>query len=138
MARIGSSVFPFICPKDPLCTKFGFHRDGSPTPSMAASLLYKLHSHGLQAGVTADTKLWQEVYRSKYGLVRIYKVLGISQKSRQWAANPANRKCDRPGSWYCPGQYPPLLIKAMGAELPKSHRNINYDDPNQYVEEAEH
>jgi dolichyl-diphosphooligosaccharide--protein glycosyltransferase len=138
MARIGSSVFPFICPKDPLCTKFGFYSQNQPTPSMAASLLYKLHSNGLSPGVTADPTLWQEVYRSKYGLVRIYKVLNVSDKSKKFSADPANRKCDAPGSWYCPGQYPPLLIKAMGAELPKSHRNLNYDDPNHYVEEIDH
>jgi dolichyl-diphosphooligosaccharide--protein glycosyltransferase len=36
MARIGSSVYPDICPKDPLCRNFGFHSDRSPTPSMAA------------------------------------------------------------------------------------------------------
>lgn len=135
MARIGSSVFPYICPNDPMCTHFGFYGDRKPTPSMAASLLYKLHSHGIEAGVTADTTLWQEVHRSKYGLVRTYKVLNVHKKSRQWHADPANRKCDAPGSWYCPGQYSPYLIKAMGGQLPKSHRNIDYNDPKKYVEE---
>lgn len=135
MARIGSSVFPFICPNDPMCSHFGFYGERKPTPSMAASLLYRLHSHMIEPGVTADTDLWKEVYRSKYGLVRVYQILKVNQKSKAWAADKANRKCDAPGSWYCPGAYPPGLIKAMGGQLPKSHRNIDYNDPNKYVEE---
>ena len=52
---------------------------------------------------TVDTHgviLWQ---------VRIYKVKRVSLKSKLWAADPANRVCDAPGSWYCVGQYPPAL-----------------------------
>ena len=45
---------------------------------------------------------WQ-VYTSKYRKVRIYKVKGVSQISKRYLADPANRACDRPGSWYCPG-----------------------------------
>ena len=41
--------------------------------------------------------------------VRIYKVKRVSLKSKLWAADPANRVCDAPGSWYCVGQYPPAL-----------------------------
>merc|ERR1712137_610104 len=42
LARIGNSVFPEHCgDDDPLCKKFGFNRDGTPTPMMAESLLYK-------------------------------------------------------------------------------------------------
>ena len=43
------------------------------------------------------------------GKVRIYKVRKVSKKSKEWIANPANRVCDAPGSWYCVGQYPPAL-----------------------------
>ena len=43
MARIGSSVYPDICPKDPLCHNFGFYSDKKPTESMANSMLYKMH-----------------------------------------------------------------------------------------------
>jgi dolichyl-diphosphooligosaccharide--protein glycosyltransferase len=49
------------------------------------------------------------VYTSKYGKVRIFKVLSVSKESRAWAADPANRECDAPGSWYCSGKYPPAL-----------------------------
>merc|ERR1711972_1025774 len=43
------------------------------------------------------------------GLLRVYKVLNVSQESKAWLADPANRVCDAPGSWYCVGQYPPAL-----------------------------
>jgi dolichyl-diphosphooligosaccharide---protein glycosyltransferase len=43
---------------------------------MKESLLYKLHSHGLVPGVEADPNRFREVFSSKYGKVRIYKVCG--------------------------------------------------------------
>jgi len=113
MARIGNSVFDDICPNDPTCKRFGFHRDGSPTPMMAASLLYKLHSHNQRPGVQVDRNRFREVYTSKYNKVRIYRVLKVSKKSKEWIADPANRLCDAPGSWYCNGQYPPALSKVL-------------------------
>jgi len=122
MARIGSSVYPDICPNDPLCRNFGFHSDRSPTPSMAASMLYKMHRHGLEANVRVNPAYFEDVFSSKYGLLRIFKILNVSQESRTWLANPANRLCDRPGSWYCPGQYPPGFKPP-----PKTHRNLDYD-----------
>ena len=137
MARISSSVFDDVCgPADPLCQNFGFYSEGRPTKSMEASMLYKMHSGDLKPGVTIDKKLFQEAYKSKYGLVRIWKVMNISQETKAWLADPANRQCDRPGSWYCPGQYPPPSITG-GIDLspPSSHRHLNYDDPNAYVED---
>ena len=44
------------------------------------------------------------MYASKYRKVRIYKVVNVSDKSKKWSADPANRLCDAPGSWYCPGR----------------------------------
>lgn len=41
---------------------------------MANSLLYKLHSHNIVPGVEVDKNRFREVYKSKYGKVRIYKV----------------------------------------------------------------
>jgi dolichyl-diphosphooligosaccharide---protein glycosyltransferase len=120
MARIGSSVYPDICPRDPLCRNFGFYSDKKPTESMANSMLYKMHRNGLEPGVKVNKKYFEDVYQSKYGLVRIYKILNISETSKQWLADPANRLCDRPGSWYCPGQYPPEFPKP-----PKTHRNLD-------------
>mmetsp|Transcript_27009 Transcript_27009/g.62376 ORF Transcript_27009/g.62376 Transcript_27009/m.62376 type:complete len:866 (-) Transcript_27009:74-2671(-) len=110
LARIGNSVFPDHCgDSDPLCHKFSFHRDGSPTPMMARSFLYKAVMAGVDPGVTIDPNLFREVHSTKYGLMRIYKVMNVSQESKEWIADPKNRVCDAPGSWYCVGQYPPAL-----------------------------
>ena len=113
MARIGNSVFNDICPGDPTCAQFGFYQGGVPTPMMEESLLYKLHSHLQKPGVLVDANRFKEVYRSQYGKVRIYQVLKVSKDSKAWIADPANRVCDAPGSWYCVGQYPPALDKLI-------------------------
>jgi dolichyl-diphosphooligosaccharide--protein glycosyltransferase len=125
MARISSSVFDICGRHDPLCKSFGFTSDGKggrqPTPLMEKSLLYKLHSSKLTPGVTVNSNLFEEVHRSKHGLVRIYKILGVNEESKRWCADPSNRVCDHPGSWFCRGQYPPALPKPPG-----THRDIDY------------
>lgn len=73
---------------------------------MEKSFLFKLHSHKLKPGVIADPEKFQEVHRTKYGKVRIYKILGVSRKSKKWVEE--NRECDA-GGWFCPGKYPPGL-----------------------------
>jgi dolichyl-diphosphooligosaccharide---protein glycosyltransferase len=114
MARIGNSVFNDICPGDPLCQEFGFYnRQMDPTPMMEESLLYKLHRNRERAGVMVDPTLFKERFMSKYGKVRIYEVVGVSEISKNWTASPENRVCDAPGSWYCEGQYPPALNKLL-------------------------
>jgi len=114
LARIGNSVFPDHCgDDDPKCSKFGFYSDHStPTPMMKKSLLYNLVSNG-QHGAKVHPQLFQEVHTTKYGLMRVYKVMNISEESKEWVADPANRICDAPGSWYCIGQYPPALAKLI-------------------------
>eukprot|EP00927_Polykrikos_kofoidii_P035988 TRINITY_DN3044_c0_g1_i1.p1 TRINITY_DN3044_c0_g1~~TRINITY_DN3044_c0_g1_i1.p1 ORF type:complete len:888 (+),score=109.62 TRINITY_DN3044_c0_g1_i1:104-2767(+) len=110
LARIGNSVYPDHCgDDDPRCDKFGFQADGMPTRMMARSLLYKLVSNGVEAGVSVNQKLFREVHNTKHGLLRVYKVMNVSKESKDWIADPANRVCDAPGSWYCVGQYPPAL-----------------------------
>lgn len=64
-----------------------------------------------------DDNLFKEVYVSSRQGVRIMKIIGVSERSKHWAADPANRECDAPGSWYCPGQYPP----ALRALMPTAH-----------------
>merc|ERR1712139_102458 len=64
--------------------------------------------HG-EGNVRLNPKLFKEVHTTKHGLMRVFQVLNISQESKAWIADPANRKCDAPGSWYCPGDYPPAL-----------------------------
>jgi dolichyl-diphosphooligosaccharide--protein glycosyltransferase len=49
----------------------------------------------------------------RYGKVRIFKIVNVSNKSKKWIADPANRDCDAPGSWYCTGNYPPALDKVI-------------------------
>lgn len=78
---------------------------------MSDSLLYKLHSNGLVSGVEVDKNRFKEVYKSKYGKVRIYRVLSVSKESKEWVKN--NRVCDVEGSFYCPGHYPPGLQKVL-------------------------
>jgi len=110
MARIANSVYRDVCPGDPTCRSFGFiDKYGTPSPKMGESLLYKLHGHNAKQGVKADPNRFKEVFSSKYGKVRIFKVLGVSAESKEWVANPENRVCDCPTCWYCKGQYPPAL-----------------------------
>merc|ERR1712048_1546884 len=118
LARIGNSVFPDHCgDDDPRCSKFGFYDNdqSKPTPMMKKSLLFNLVSHGGQPGAKADLTLWKPVHTTKYGLMRIYQVLNVSQESKDWVADPKNRVCDAPGSWYCVGQYPPALEKLIAS-----------------------
>lgn len=114
LARIGNSVFPDHCgDDDPKCTKFGFYSDHStPTPMMKKSLLYNLVANG-EHGAKVHPQLFQEVHKTKYGLMRVYKVMNVSEESKEWIADPKNRICDAPGSWYCVGQYPPALDKLI-------------------------
>jgi dolichyl-diphosphooligosaccharide---protein glycosyltransferase len=112
MRRIANSVYRDLCPGDPTCQSFGVRSDGRPTPSMQASLLFTLHSHGV-AGVEADKNRFRLVHQTKFGKVRIFKIQAVSQESKAWVADPANRICDAPGSWYCKGQYPPGLQKIL-------------------------
>merc|ERR1712039_71340 len=110
LARIGNSVFPDMCGShDPLCKNFGFMQGGQPTKMMAESFLYRAVKHRTVAGVELNRKHFKEVFTSKHGLLRIFQVLNVSEESKRWVADPANRLCDAPGSWYCVGQYPPAL-----------------------------
>lgn len=111
LKRIANSVYRGLC-SEPTCRTFSMRRGGVPSEQLSDSLLYKLHSNNLVAGVQADPNRWREVFRSKYGKVRIYKILSVSKESKEWVLN--NRVCDAPGSWFCPGQYPPALEKILG------------------------
>eukprot|EP00520_Triparma_pacifica_P006366 CAMPEP_0118656832 /NCGR_PEP_ID=MMETSP0785-20121206/13691_1 /TAXON_ID=91992 /ORGANISM="Bolidomonas pacifica, Strain CCMP 1866" /LENGTH=786 /DNA_ID=CAMNT_0006549701 /DNA_START=629 /DNA_END=2989 /DNA_ORIENTATION=- len=114
LARIANSVYRDVCPGDPTCRQFGFvDKYGTPTPMMEASLLYKLHGHNHKQGVKVDPNRFREVFTSKYGKVRIFKVLGVSQESKEWVADPTNRDCDVEGGWFCRGLYPPALESVL-------------------------
>jgi len=114
LARIGNSVYPDHCgDNDPKCSKFGFYERGKPTPMMRNSLLYKAVMHNLADGVHLNPKFFKEVHTTYHGKMRIFQVLNVSQESKDWVADPKNRVCDAPGSWYCVGQYPPALQKLI-------------------------
>jgi dolichyl-diphosphooligosaccharide--protein glycosyltransferase len=61
--------------------------------------------------VYLSTFSFRPVYNSKHGKVRIFKIQSVSKESKEWIKN--NRVCDSPGSWFCPGQYPPALQKIL-------------------------
>merc|ERR1711991_179220 len=69
--------------------------------------------YGYREDIKLDPNRFMHVKTTKYGKVRIFKVMHVSQKSKKWIANPENRICDAPGSWYCTGQYPPALSKLI-------------------------
>lgn len=110
LARIANSVYRSMCPGDPTCSKFGYTQNG-PTKMMRESLLYKLHGHRMREDANVDDNRFKEVYMSKYGKCRIYKVLSVSKESKDWVKE--NKDCDANGSWYCRGQYPPALQKIL-------------------------
>merc|ERR1719401_2599882 len=79
-ARIGNSVFPDICgEKDPTCTKYGFVGKGQPSKMMAESFVYKAVKNDPKSGAALDRKRFQEVHSTKYGMIKIYKVMNVSQ-----------------------------------------------------------
>eukprot|EP00549_Striatella_unipunctata_P000549 CAMPEP_0118674620 /NCGR_PEP_ID=MMETSP0800-20121206/990_1 /TAXON_ID=210618 ORGANISM="Striatella unipunctata, Strain CCMP2910" /NCGR_SAMPLE_ID=MMETSP0800 /ASSEMBLY_ACC=CAM_ASM_000638 /LENGTH=988 /DNA_ID=CAMNT_0006569837 /DNA_START=48 /DNA_END=3014 /DNA_ORIENTATION=- len=141
MARIANSVYRFMCPGDPTCRNFGFVARGTPTPRMGGSLLYKLHSHRTTPGVEADKNRFREVYSSKHGKCRIFKILSVSQESKDWVKNPKNRDCDVKGGWFCRGQYPPALRKVLEQKQDFAQLedfNTNRDDSEYQKQYFEH
>lgn len=116
LARIANSVYRHMCPGDPTCRAFGMVQTArghsKPSPMMEKSLLYKLHGHKIKPNVEVDPDMFVEVFRSKYGKVRIFKVVGVSEESKYWVADRNNQLCDS-GGWFCPGQYPPGLSNIL-------------------------
>ena len=103
---------------------------------MEASLLFKLHGHGITPGVEADRNRFREVFKSAYGKVRIYKVQSVSKESKEWVEN--NRVCDAPGSWFCRGQYPPALQKILKEKKDFKQLedfNVDKEDDSDYQKE---
>lgn len=101
---------------------------------MERSFLYRLHGHQIKKGVEADADKFKEVYRSKYGRVRIFKILGVADESKEWVKNPENLVCDVPGSWFCPGQYPP----GLSAILARKKDFAQLEDFNRGDEDSEY
>lgn len=135
MARISQSVFPDTCVNanspDADCVNFGFY-DGdlsNPTPETRASMLYQMRFHSERHGdrysqtpkVEIDhTRLFEEVYRSPFNLLRVFEVKNVSLESKIWVENHRD-KCVTPSrldAWHhlmyatfnisdmCYGRYP--------------------------------
>lgn len=68
-------------------------------------------AHHKLPGVHPDSRLFTEVHKSENDFVKIYKILSVSRESKEWVER--NRICDSPGSWYCPGRYPPALEEVL-------------------------
>jgi hypothetical protein len=141
MARIGNSVYHDICPGDPTCSQFGFYQGGIPTPMMEKCLLYKMVRYGEPGVPPLDPKRFTHAYSSKYGKIRIFKVMNVSKKSKEWVADPKNRVCDAPGSWYCTGQYPPALASLIAKRKPFRQLedfNVGQDEASRKYNEEYH
>lgn len=144
LARIANSVYRDHCPDDPTCRAFGFlDRQGTPSAMMERSLLFRLHSHKLRPGVEAPADKFREVYQSKYGKVRIFQVIGVDEDSKAWVSDPANLICDAPGSWFCPGQYPPALNAILSkkrdfSQLEDFNKEKKQDDDEYFKKYFEH
>ena len=69
--------------------------------------------------------------------------MNISEESKKWVADPSNRICDAPGSWYCTGQYPPaeelqkvLRKRTSFSQIEDFNRKQRDDDYNNQYKEA--
>jgi len=80
---------------------------------MRESTVFKLTKHGASDGTMADPNRFQHKFTSKYNKCRVFKVMSVSKESKDFVADPKNRVCDAPGSWFCPGQYPPGMKKIL-------------------------
>ncbi len=103
--------------------------------------MYQLVTSGLRQDIMVDPTKFKEVYRTKYGKVRIFKIIGVDKKSKSWSADPKNRKCDVEGGWFCRGQYPPALLPYLAegkdfAQLEDFNRKGGEDSEyqKQYIE----
>jgi len=134
LARIANSVYRDLCPGDPTCRLFGMmDNQGTPSPMMQASFLYNLHGLGIKSDAVVDPTKFQPVFTSKYGKARVYKLLGVDEDSKSWAADPSNRICDVEGGWFCRGQYPPALKAVLSkkqdfAQLEDFNRDEGEDE----------
>ena len=76
MARIADSVYKGHCAESD-CDQYGVYRDGNPTPMMQPSLIWHITNKEM-----IENDVFEEVYTSKNGKVRIVKVLDVSVSSK--------------------------------------------------------
>jgi len=80
MARIAGSVYDDIKP-----TEFYLDQQGNPSDMMKESILWRMHGFKYDPRVR-KMQLFEEAYTSTNKMVRIYKVLQVSRKSKDWRA----------------------------------------------------
>lgn len=98
MSRIANTVYPDLCGRrDPLCDGFFNFTSASSLPHyhLFHSLLVQLYAEDLDfPGIPPlPSHLFQEVFQSSHGMVRIFKVMGVNESSRTWIE--AHRRCER-------------------------------------------
>lgn len=126
IAQIANNVYPHICGKDSDCSGFRLSPSGRPSKLLQTSLLFKLHSNLLIDGVTINQAFFKEVFRSKFGIVRIYKIVDTDEESKLWVDDPRNRFCDAPRSWICRGRYPPTLRNLLSNKISPQSDNVDH------------
>jgi len=115
MAKIGGSVYTDVLARD-----FFMTRDGQPSTMMRESLIYNLVNYRLDVQVpstgfrsdpdvaVADEHLFEEAYTTKNNMVRIYKVLHVSEESKAYCSEHRGYQ-----AWYegrpLTDAYPPAL-----------------------------
>ena len=104
-----SQVYKGHC-YDKQCLQFGWE-GGRPSEMMGKSFMYHVTKGWEKVGSQSDVmqKRFKEVFVSKHGAVRILKIKKVDAVSKQIGMSVRN--CDSPGSWFCPGEYPPALAK---------------------------
>jgi dolichyl-diphosphooligosaccharide--protein glycosyltransferase len=80
-------------------------RDGTPSDCMRESILWRMHGWGFDESIE-PLEFFEEAYTTEHKMVRIYKVLDVSQESKEWRAAKgvecASEEC-----------YPPALAPAL-------------------------
>ena len=60
-------------------------RDGTPSDCMRESILWRMHQQRFDETIE-PLELFEEAYTTKHRMVRIYKVLKVSEESKAWRA----------------------------------------------------
>merc|ERR1712238_285603 len=64
---------------------------------MEKSLVYNLYMDGKSPTAKAHPKLFKRAWTSARDQMRFFKVLNVSEESKEWVADPKNLLCDAPG-----------------------------------------
>jgi len=108
LARIAGSVYSAIDP-----AKFSMDRDGRPSPMMANSLIFRAVTYRMEPGTPEfPPGTYKEVKTTKNNMVRIYKVLNVSPKSKAWGKQGHGKRAwieERPLT----DAYPPGLQEVL-------------------------